>query len=88
MPDVLQCASEPRVTPRRVLLDHPNHQSPDLREHARTTALPLHVRPLARDQLPMPAENHVRPHDRGDLAQSSTAQPVPADGQPTPLLIA
>ena len=36
----------------------------------------------------MPSENGVGRDDRGDLTQPATAQPVPAHGQPTSLVIA
>jgi hypothetical protein len=75
-----------RSTPR---LDSPSHdQSPDLGEHARTTAPPLRVRPFARDDLPMPPENRVWRDDRGDLTQPATAQSVPVHGEPPPVVIA
>ena len=36
----------------------------------------------------MPPQNRVGRDDRGDLAQPATAQPVPAHGQSTPVVIA
>ena len=45
-------------------------------------------RPLARNQLPVPAQNRVWRHDRRDVAQPSTSQPIPAHGEPTPVVIA
>ena len=36
----------------------------------------------------MPPKNCVGGDDGGDLAQPSTAQPVPAHGEPTPFVIA
>lgn len=35
----------------------------------------------------MPSQNRVGRDDRGDLTQSSTSQPVPAHGEPTPFVI-
>ena len=87
MTDILEGALNPRVAPRRVLLGHPQDQPPDLGEHARTTAPPLRVRPLPRDQLPMPAENRVGRDDRRDLTEAATAQPVPVPRQPTAFFI-
>ena len=46
MPDILQRPADPRIAPRRILFRHPHDESPDLCEHARTTAPPFHVRPL------------------------------------------
>ena len=46
---------------------------------------PVRVRPLPRDELPIPPQNRVWRDDRGDLTQPATAQPVPAHGEPTPL---
>src|SRR5207244_10809720 len=65
--DILQRAKDPRVAPRGILLGHAHHQTPDLREHARTTAPSLRVRPFPRDELPMPAANRVGRDDRGDV---------------------
>ncbi len=87
MADVLQRADDPRVAPRRILFGHPHDQSPDLREHARTTAPPLRVRPFPRDELPMPPKNRVGRDDRGDVTQAATAQPVSMHRQPTAFLI-
>ena len=87
MADVLQRAEDPRVAPRGILLGHPHDQTPDLREHARTTASPLRVRPFPRDQLPMPPQNRVGRDDRGDLTKAATAQPVSVHGQPPAFLI-
>src|SRR5207244_6249919 len=57
---------------RRIVFGHPHDESPGLRDHARTTAAPLRVRPFARDELPMPAENRIGRHDRGDTTQAAT----------------
>src|SRR5438034_6847435 len=61
-----------RVAPRGILLGHAHDEPSDLREHARTPAPPLRVRPFARDELPMPPENRVGRDNRGDLAQPAT----------------
>ena len=87
MTDIREGALNPRVAPRRVLLRHPQDQPSDLGEHARTTAPPLRVRPLPRDQLPMPAENRVGRHERRDRREAATAQPVPVHGQPPAFFI-
>ena len=87
MPHVLQCASDPRVAPGGILLRHPHHEPADFGENARTTAPPLRIHPLVRDQLPMPSENRIRRDDRGDLAQQPPAQALSRPGQPAPVLI-
>jgi hypothetical protein len=88
MPDVLQRAANPRVAPRRVLLRHAHNQPPDLRKHARTNTSSFAVGPFPRDQLSMPSEDRVRSDDRRDLALHASAQSVPTNGEPTPLVIA
>src|SRR5262245_25075301 len=87
MADVLQRADDPRVAPRRVLLSHAHHQTPDLRTHARATAAAFRVRPFPRDELSMPPENRVGCDDRGDVTKAATAQPVSVHGQPTAFLV-
>ena len=76
MADILQRTNDPSVAPRGVVLGHQHDQTPDLREHARTAATPLRVRPLPRDQLPMPPENRVGRDDRGDLTETTATQSV------------
>ena len=88
MPEILERPADSGVAPRRVLFRHAHDESRDVGEHARTTALPPRVRPLARDQLPMPPQNRVGRDKRGDLSQPATTQQVPAHGQPTPIIIA
>src|SRR5262245_1747094 len=87
MADVLQRADDSGVAPRRILRGHAHHQTPDLGQHARTTASGLRVRPLAGNQLSMPPENRVGRDDRRDRAEAATAQPVSVHRQPTPFLI-
>ena len=87
MANVLQGAEDPRVAPGGILFRHPHNQPPHLREHARTTAAPLRVRPLARDQLPMPAENRVGRDNGRDRTQTATAEPLSTRRQPTAFLI-
>jgi len=54
MADVPQRADDSGVAPRRILRGHAHYQTPDLGQHARTTASRLRVRPLAGNQLSMP----------------------------------
>ena len=56
MPKILQRPADPGIAPRRVLLGHPHHQPPNLRDHTRTTGPALRVRPFAGD--------HCRCHRR------------------------
>ena len=88
MPDVLQCPAHARVAPGGILLGHPHDQAPNLHEDARTTAAPLRVRPLAGDELPMPAENRVGRDDRGDVTKAPTPQAVAVPGQSPAFLVA
>jgi hypothetical protein len=86
MPDVRQRALDPRVAPRRILRGHPDHQAPDLGEHA-APAKPDRVRPLPGDELTMPPQQRIGRHDRGDLAQRSTAHPERAPTERSPIRI-
>jgi hypothetical protein len=86
MPHILERATDPGITPGGVLLRHPYHELADLLEHAGTLR-PLRVRPLPRDELPMPPQNRVGGDDRGDVAQCSASQSVPTYGQPTSFII-
>jgi hypothetical protein len=87
MADILQCALDSRVAPRRVLHGHAHDQPPNLGEDAAPTRTALRECPLARDQLSVPAEQCVRSHDRGDLAQGTTTQPVRSHSQASPIVI-
>ena len=87
MADVFQGAEDPRVAPCRIVFGHPHDESPDLRDHARTTAAPLRVRPFARDELPMPAENRIGRHDRGDATQAATTHLMSACREPTAFVV-
>ena len=45
------------------------------------------VRPLPRDELPMPPKERVRSHDGRELPQPCTPQPIRAHSQSTPIAI-
>ena len=45
------------------------------------------VRPLPRDELPMPPQDRVRCDDARDLTQDLSAQPMPTDRQPASIVI-
>ena len=81
MPHVLQRALDPRVAPGGVLPRHADDEPADLCEHAAPTRPGRRVRPLAGDQLSVPAEQRVRSDDRGDLAQRPTAHPEGPHGE-------
>ena len=68
MPDVLQRPLDPRVTPRRVLLRHPDDELADLREDAATSRT-RGVCPFPCDEQPMPAQNRVGRDDRRNLTR-------------------
>jgi len=53
-----------------------------------TTRMSCRVRPLARDQPSMPAQNCVWRHDRRDLPQHTSAQAPPALRKTTALFVA
>jgi hypothetical protein len=44
---------------------------------------PPRARPFSGDELPMPAQQGVGSHDRGDVAQDAAAQPIGQRGQPS-----
>jgi hypothetical protein len=81
-PDVLQGTDNPRITPRGIVLGHPHDQAPDLREGAWTPTAPLRACPFVRDQSPMPAQNRVGRHDRGNVVKAATTQPMSEPRQP------
>jgi hypothetical protein len=65
----------------------PSDKSGDLREHAAAAAAPPRVRPLARDEPSVPAQQRVRCDERVDLAQSPSSDSVPARSEPPPIVI-
>ena len=87
MVHVLQRAENPGVAPGGILLGHPQHQTPNLHQHAGATAASLRAGPFTRDQFPMPPQNRVGRHNRRDLTEATTAQPVAVPRQPPAFLI-
>ena len=67
MPEILQGALHPPIAPRRILPRHPDGQRTNLLEDTRPSDPPSRGRPLARDQLPVPAKEGVRRDERRDL---------------------
>ena len=59
MPDVLQGALDPAVSPSRVLTRHLDRQSPGLLQDAWPAGTPWLVGPFASDQMPVPAQDGV-----------------------------
>jgi hypothetical protein len=81
MPQVLQCPSDSRVAPARILVCHADDQTPNLPAR-RVGPLLSGVRPLARDEFAMPTENGVRRHDGRDVHQHPGAETLSEDGEP------
>ena len=87
MPEVLQRTSDSRIPSGRILLRHPHDQPPDLREDARTARSARRARPLARDELAMPAQDRIGRDNRRNLAQHTSAQTLPAPRETAPLFV-
>jgi len=83
--EVRQSASDPRVAPATVLGGHPHNQRSDLaldRWPSQSTPIVL-----LGDEGPVPCEQRVGRHDRGELAQQPSAQCAAFRGEPTPLVV-
>jgi hypothetical protein len=85
--EVLQRPLNPRIAPRRIPRRHAHDQLADLRERASTARRWVRVRPLPRNELPVPAQQRIGGDDRSDLAQPPTAQPVRPNSEPPPVVI-
>lgn len=59
----------------------------DLDENTAPTAPPTRVRPLPRDELPMPPQDGVRRGDRGQVAHAVPRESAGASGHTTTFLI-
>src|ERR671935_2015050 len=77
MIEVLQCALDSAIAPRRILRRHPHNEPRDIAHRPRTPRPLPRVAPLLRNQAPMPAQNRVRCHDRGNPTQQPSAEPMP-----------
>lgn len=86
MPEIAQRPLNPYGAPRRILRGDPNHEPPDLIEHA-AASRPGWVRPFPCNQLSMPSQQRVGCHNRGHQPQPLTAQPECPGGQPPSVII-
>ena len=84
---VLQRALNARVAPRRVLSRHPNDQRSKVCLQASGTAAAGAIRPFARHQLAVPAQNGVRRHDGRDLREQPATEPVSQFGEASALAV-
>ncbi len=86
MPDVAERALDAAVAPAAVLSREVDDELPDLLQQARPPYALPRVRPLGCYQLPVPAEDRVWSHDRGDLHQEPSSASL-ARGRPSPSLL-
>ena len=84
---VLQCPLDARVTLGRILRRHPNDQGPEMGLQTRTTAAAAAIRPFARHQLAVPAQNRVRRHDCRHLGEQPPPEAMSQFRQASPLVV-
>src|SRR5688500_6845 len=87
MPQVLQRALNPRITPRRILRCHPDDQRSKVRLQASGTAASRPIRPLPRHEFAMPTEDGVRRHERRDLREHWATQPLSEFREASPFTV-
>ena len=87
MAQVLRCALNPRIAPRRILCRHPNHERSKVSLQASTARTSASVGPLARDQFTVPAQNRIWRDDRRHLREQPAPQSVSQLAQPPPLVV-
>jgi len=87
MVNILQRALNPRVAPCGILLRHAHHELADLGQDTATPGSLLRKRPLARHQLPMPAQQRVRRDECRHITQGCSTQPKRAYGESAPVVI-
>jgi hypothetical protein len=76
-------ALDARVSPRRILERHTHNEVDDRRHHARPTwTRSVTIRPLARNQMPIPTQQGVRRDQSVKLAQQFAPERVRLSGQP------
>jgi hypothetical protein len=66
---------------------HPDYQGSDAGLQPLRPAASAAVRPLAHDEFAVPAQDRVRRHNRGDVAQQSAAQAMAELGETLPLRV-
>jgi hypothetical protein len=86
VPDVFECALDPRIAPGRILGRHAHDELTDLAEDNAAVGFPR-VRPFAGDQLAMPPQQRVWRGDRGKLPQGRATDLICARGQAAPIFI-
>ena len=88
MLQVRQGSLDPRVAPPAVVGGHPRDQRADLAHDRRpsrtTTGTPI---VLLGDESPVPCQQRIRRHDRGELAQQPSSQCPGFRGEPTALVV-
>jgi hypothetical protein len=87
MTQIVQRALEPRVAPARIFRRHPGHRPTNLWQHARPAGATLRVRPLAGDELPVPAQHRVWRDDRRHLHQEPATKTGAEDSQARPFAV-
>jgi len=87
MAKIRQGPLKPPVAPRGILPRHPDRQRTNLLQDTRPTDPPSHGRPLASDQLPVPAENSIRRDERRHFRQRSPSEAMPRGREPPALWI-
>jgi hypothetical protein len=87
MTQILQCALNASVAPAGVLGCHSHDQAANLRERGGPAGTALRVGSLPGDGLPVPAENRVRRHGRGNLGQQPTTETRATDSQASSFVV-
>jgi hypothetical protein len=87
VPEILEGALDPRISPRGILFRHPPDQLADFGKNAATGCFDLSVGPFPGHELPVPAEQCVRRDDRRDVAKCLPAYPVRSRGKSLSIVI-
>src|SRR5262245_26697563 len=87
MSEALERTLNAGVVPRRIVLGHAHDESANLGQSTTTAGSLFRIRPLARDQLPVPAQQRVGRNDRRQVRQGCPAQPVGTPGEPPPIIV-
>ena len=87
MAKILKSTLHPRVAPRRILARHAHHELPDFDQDTATPGSPRRKRPLARHQLPMPAQQRVRRDERRHVTQRCSTHAIRAYGKASPVVV-
>jgi hypothetical protein len=88
IPEVHELAANARVSPAGVLKGHPNDQLLDFAIDSGTSGPPPRASVvLRRDQLAIPAEQHIGCDDGGDLSKSSASKTLRFPSEPASLRV-